>query len=186
MTCASCAMRIEKRLNKIDGVAACVNYATEKANATAPATVSIRSLIEPSRQRATPRPTLPGTRDAVFGDLQPERRHRGRLKRCRAPADHPQLLSLPVIVLAMVPAWQFTYWQWLSLGLATPVVAWAGWPFHRAAGPNLRHRAATMDTLISVGTLAAYGWSLYALFFGHAGVPRDAARIFPPRLGSWR
>ena len=81
------------------------------------------------------------------------------------------MLSVPVVLLAMVPAWQFTYWQWLSLTLAAPVVVWGGWPFHRAAWTNLRHGAATMDTLVSLGTLAAFGWSLVALFFGTAGTP---------------
>ena len=81
------------------------------------------------------------------------------------------MLTVPVVALAMVPAWQFTYWQWLSLTLAAPVVVWGAWPFHRAAWANLRHGAATMDTLISVGTLAAFGWSLYALFLGTAGQP---------------
>ena len=78
---------------------------------------------------------------------------------------------MPVVVLAMVPAWQFDYWQWLSLTLAAPVVVWGAWPFHRAAWANLRHGAATMDTLVSVGVLAAFGWSLYALFLGTAGSP---------------
>ena len=87
------------------------------------------------------------------------------------------MLSLPVLALAMIPALQFDYWQWLSLQLATPVVLWAGWPFHRAAWQNLRHGAATMDTLISVGTLAAWGWSVASLFFLDAGLPGDAHAV---------
>ncbi|GAA1775807.1 heavy metal translocating P-type ATPase [Agromyces lapidis] len=81
------------------------------------------------------------------------------------------VLTLPVVVIAMVPAFQFTYWQWLSLTLAAPVVVWGGWPFHRAAWQNLRHGALTMDTLVSLGTLTAFAWSLWSLFFGHAGMP---------------
>ncbi|WP_203815636.1 heavy metal translocating P-type ATPase [Paractinoplanes ferrugineus] len=160
MTCASCASRIEKKLNRLDGVTATVNYATEKARATVPSSVSVADLIavvektgytaaEPSAA-----PEQPETRDPL----------RDRLI-------ISAVLSLPVVVLAMVPAWQFDYWQWLSLVLASPVVVYGGWPFHRAAFVNLRHGAAAMDTLVSVGTLAAYGWSLWALFLGDAGMP---------------
>jgi Cu+-exporting ATPase len=161
MTCASCASRIEKKLNRLDGVTATVNYATEKARATVPAAVTARDLIEVVEKTgytaAEPTPDPPqraDSRDPL----------RDRLLISVA-------LSIPVVVLAMVPAWQFTYWQWLSLVLAAPVVVYGGWPFHRAAFVNLRHGAATMDTLVSLGTLAAFGWSLWALFLGDAGLP---------------
>ena len=177
MTCASCAARVEKRLNRLEGVTATVNYATEKARVEFPATVTVEDLIaqvEKAGYTAEPPPPPPepaaggaaGTSgDAAAGDGDdPLRPLRQRLVTA-------VVLSVPVIVLAMVPAWQFTYWQWLSLTLAAPVVTYAGWPFHRAAWTNLRHGAATMDTLVSVGTLAAFGWSVWALFRGMAGEP---------------
>ncbi|OLF13446.1 heavy metal translocating P-type ATPase [Actinophytocola xanthii] len=162
MTCASCAARIEKKLNRLPGVEASVNYATERATVSAPATVSTEDLVAVVEKlgytAAPPRP--PAAEPAEL-----ERRSlRTRLLVSLA-------LSVPVVVLAMVPAWQFEYWQWASLTLAAPVVVWGGFPFHRAAWTNLRHGAATMDTLISMGTLAAFAWSLYALFFGTAGTP---------------
>ncbi|MBZ2197809.1 heavy metal translocating P-type ATPase [Occultella gossypii] len=171
MTCASCAARVEKRLNKLDGATATVNYATEKARVFVPPTISTAALIEAvekagytAHELNVPTPSS----DAVDpADVERER----DLKILRNRVIISALLSLPVIVLAMVPAWQFTYWQWASLVLATPVVVWGAWPFHRAAWVNLRHGAATMDTLISLGTLAAFGWSLYALFLGTAGMP---------------
>lgn len=171
MTCASCAMRIEKRLNRIDGVRATVNYATERAHALLPAGVSAEDLIEqvaavgytahlPNRDplRSDDVATRPTDDDVVTRNLQ---------VRVVVSA----LLAAPVLVLAMVSAFQFRNWQWLSLMFAAPVVVWGGAPFHRAAWANLRHRAATMDTLISLGTLSAFGWSLYALFIGDAGMP---------------
>jgi P-type Cu+ transporter len=160
MTCAACANRIEKKLNRLDGVTAHVNYATEKARATVPATLTAADLItvvEKTGYTAAEPASVPAPRDG--NDPL-----RTRLLISAA-------LSLPVILLAMVPAWQFTSWQWLSLTLAAPVVAYGGWPFHRAAFVNLRHGAATMDTLVSIGTLAAFGWSLWALFLGDAGLP---------------
>jgi P-type Cu+ transporter len=161
MTCASCASRIEKKLNRLDGVTATVNYATEKARATVPPALTAADLIavvektgysaaEPSSEVPEPADVRDPLRDRLLISA---------------------VLSLPVIVLAMIPAWQFDYWQWLSLVLASPVVVYGGWPFHRSAFVNLRHGAATMDTLVSVGTLAAYGWSLWALFLGDAGMP---------------
>ncbi|WP_436529238.1 heavy metal translocating P-type ATPase [Actinoplanes sp. HUAS TT8] len=160
MTCASCAARIEKKLNRMDGVSASVNYATEKASVTAPEGVTVADLI------ATVEKT--GYTAAVPADL-PDKPDNSDPLRDRLLIS--ALLSVPVIVLAMVPAWQFDYWQWLSLTLAAPVVVYGGWPFHRATWTNLRHGAATMDTLISLGTLAAFGWSLWALFLGTAGEP---------------
>ncbi|MEV8369873.1 heavy metal translocating P-type ATPase [Microbacterium sp. NPDC064584] len=165
MTCASCANRIEKKLNRLDGVSASVNYATEKAVVDAPAgldpAVLIAEVEKTGYTAALPEPP------ASAGD-EPEDRELTSLRRRLIGA---VVLSVPVIAMAMIPALQFDYWQWVSLALATPVVLWAGWPFHRAAWINLRHGAATMDTLISIGTSAAFAWSLYALFFGTAGMP---------------
>ncbi|GAB3747465.1 heavy metal translocating P-type ATPase [Microlunatus parietis] len=169
MTCASCAVRIEKKLNRLDGVSATVNYATEKAAITAPAGVEPATLIDVVQQTgysaAVPAP--PAGRD------EPERPDPAGLEltSLRHRLIGAVTLSIPVILLAMIPALQFNYWQWASLAMAAPVVLWAGWPFHRAAWLNLRHGTATMDTLISLGTLAAFGWSLYALFLGSAGMP---------------
>src|SRR5690606_2191198 len=166
MTCASCANRIERKLNKLEGVTATVNYATEKAKVSAPAGIDPAVLVaqvEAAGYTAElPRPPSPEPRDAAEDD--PTRPLRDRLITSA-------VLAVPVIALAMVPPLQFTYWQWISLALAGPVVTWAAWPFHRAAWANLRHGTATMDTLISMGVLAAFAWSLYALLCGTAGVP---------------
>ena len=168
MTCASCAMRIEKKLNKLPGVEATVNYATEKARVRFPDDVSTDALIaqvEAAGYTAA-LPPEPG-QDESAGEVtaaDPTQALRTRFLVSAA-------LTLPVLVLAMAPALQFDNWQWLSLTLASPVVVWGALPFHKAAWVNLRHAAATMDTLISVGTLSAYGWSLFALFFGEAGDP---------------
>ncbi|MER5601089.1 heavy metal translocating P-type ATPase [Streptomyces sp. NPDC002265] len=181
MTCASCAARVEKKLNRMDGVTATVNFATERARIVHPAGIQVADLIatvvktgytaevpappaprEPEPQETGPQE--PGARKPA-PDADPELASlRRRLLVCAA-------LALPVVLLAMVPAWQFDNWQWLSLTLAAPVAVWGGLPFHRAAWTNLRHGAATMDTLVSVGTLAAFGWSVWALFFGTAGMP---------------
>lgn len=161
MTCASCAMRIEKKLNRLDGVSATVNYATERATVSVPAGLDPDTVIA-EVERTGYTAILPAPQEDVGED--PE------LRSLRRRLIVAVALSLPVIVLAMVPALQFPGWQWFSLALATPVVAWAGWPFHRAAAVNLRHGATTMDTLISMGTLAAFLWSVYALFFGTAGM----------------
>jgi Cu+-exporting ATPase len=167
MTCASCATRIEKKLNKIDGVTATVNYATEKAKVTFPEGVTTDELLQ-TVERTGYTAALPTVEsDASAGadkGTDPTAMLRHRLLVSVA-------LALPVVAMAMVPAWQFRYWQWASLALAGPVVVWGGWQFHRAAWTNLRHGQSTMDTLISVGTLAAFGWSVYALFFGTAGIP---------------
>jgi len=163
MTCASCAMRIERKLNKLDGVTATVNYATEKAKVVYSGDVEPQRLVE-QVEAAGYGATLPAApKTEAAGEEDPTQALRQRLI-------VSALLSVPVIVLAMVPALQFTYWQWISLTLAAPVLVWGAWPFHRAAWANLRHGAATMDTLISLGTLAAFLWSLYALLFGTAGV----------------
>ncbi|GHA20170.1 MULTISPECIES: heavy metal translocating P-type ATPase [Streptomyces] len=183
MTCASCAARVEKKLNRMDGVSATVNFATEKAKVTFADGVRVADLIatvektgytaeEPPPPRPAPE-TEPGTPapDAELGAL----RHRLLVS---------VLLAAPVVLLSMIPALQFDNWQWLSLTLAAPVVVWGGAPFHRAAWTNLRHGAATMDTLVSVGTLAAFGWSLWALFFGDAGMPgmHDEFRLTVSRM----
>ncbi len=163
MTCASCAARIERKLNKLDGVTATVNYATEKAKVTFPEGLDPQELVE-QVEAAGYRATLPAEEETVAAEQDPTSALRQRLI-------VSALLSVPVIVLAMVPALQFDYWQWISLTLAAPVLVWGALPFHRAAWTNLRHGAATMDTLISMGTLAAFAWSLYALLFGTAGTP---------------
>ncbi|WP_329120355.1 heavy metal translocating P-type ATPase [Streptomyces sp. NBC_01353] len=177
MTCASCAARIEKKLNRMDGVIATVNYATEKARIEHPPEVDVADLIatvvktgytaeEPPPPE--PEPT-PGT-DTDTESSKAERDEDTELSSLRQRLTVSALLSAPVVLLAMIPALQFDNWQWLSLTLAAPVVVWGGLPFHRAAWTNLRHGAATMDTLVSIGTLAAFGWSLWALFLGDAGM----------------
>ncbi len=160
MTCSSCANRIERKLNKIDGVTASVNYATEKAKVTFPDSVSTDDLLA-TVEAAGYTAALPDPEAAEDPDPLRTLRHRLVIS---------AVLSVPVIAMAMAPVLQFTYWQWVSLVLATPVVIWGAWPFHHAAWTNLRHGATTMDTLVSIGVLAAYGWSLYALFLGDAGM----------------
>ncbi|WP_406436177.1 heavy metal translocating P-type ATPase [Streptomyces sp. NBC_00631] len=184
MTCASCAARVEKKLNRMDGVTATVNYATEKAKVTYPQGVQVADLIatvvktgytaeEPAPPEPEPRREAGAAPDPELAGL----RHRLLVS---------ALLAAPVVLLAMVPALQFDNWQWLSLTLAAPVVVWGGAQFHRAAWTNARHGAATMDTLVSVGTLAAFGWSLWALFFGDAGLPgmHDEFRFTVSRMDS--
>ncbi|MEU6327686.1 heavy metal translocating P-type ATPase [Streptomyces sp. NPDC047049] len=197
MTCASCAARIEKKLNRMEGVTATVNYATEKARVTVAqgsgvGTADLIATVERTGYTAAvPPPPAPDPAPATTGPDgdeahgrtagQPDGRAEGRAVGGRPDGDglaalRQRLLisfalSVPVVLLAMVPPLQFTNWQWLSLTLAAPVVAYGAWPFHRAAWTNLRHGTATMDTLISMGTLAALGWSLWALFFGTAGMP---------------
>ncbi|MFC4495637.1 heavy metal translocating P-type ATPase [Streptomyces ovatisporus] len=173
MTCASCAARIEKKLNRLEGVEATVNYATEKAKVTHSESVAVEELI------ATVEAT--GYTAALPPPARAEAPAGGSAKRADEEADELRplrqrlvtavILAAPVIAMAMVPALQFEYWQWLSLTLAAPVVTYSAWPFHRAAWKNAQHGAATMDTLISVGTSAAFAWSLWALFFGSAGTP---------------
>ncbi|MFF4299806.1 heavy metal translocating P-type ATPase [Streptomyces sp. NPDC001601] len=184
MTCASCAARVEKKLNRMDGVTATVNYATEKAKVTYPQGVQVADLIatvvktgytaeEPAPPQPEPAQEAGPERDSELAAL----RHRLLVS---------ALLAAPVVLLAMVPALQFDNWQWLSLTLAAPVVVWGGAQFHRAAWTNARHGAATMDTLVSVGTLAAFGWSLWALFLGDAGMPgmHDEFRFTVARMDS--
>ncbi|MFF5708030.1 heavy metal translocating P-type ATPase [Streptomyces sp. NPDC012756] len=166
MTCASCAARIEKKLNRMDGVTATVNYATEKARVEHAPDVGVDALIATVVKTGyTAEEPAPPVEERKDEPEDPE------LASLRQRLTVSALLATPVILLAMVPSLQFDDWQWLSLTLASPVVVWGGLPFHRAAWTNLRHGAATMDTLVSVGTLAAYGWSLWALFLGDAGMP---------------
>lgn len=169
MTCASCANRIERKLNKLDGVVATVNYATEKAKVIVPEGYDSKLLVEEIEKTGytaeLPQPKTSGSKDgddAEAPDLE--------LISLKHRLVGSVVLTVPVIVMSMIPALQFTNWQWLSLALAGPVIIWAAWPFHKAAWANLKQGAATMDTLISMGTLAALLWSLYALFFGTAGV----------------
>lgn len=205
MTCASCAARVERKLNRLDGVSATVNYATEQARVTVPGTLTIDDVIAAVKSTGyTASPSEPlfgetantvgtaeaatpvgaastasnvGTSSAPASALSPKAL--SPKAPSPSPVPHPlrtrligsAILTIPVMVLSMVPALQFTYWQWLVLTLSAPVVTWGAWPFHRAAAVNARHGAATMDTLISLGVSAATVWSLYALFFGGAGEP---------------
>ncbi|MEU1314864.1 heavy metal translocating P-type ATPase [Streptomyces tibetensis] len=166
MTCASCAARVEKKLNRMDGVTATVNYATEKAKVSYSGDVSVGDLIATVEATGyTARePAPPAGQDDTGVEADELRPLRERLITA-------VVLSVPVVAMAMIPALQFAYWQWLSLTLAAPVVTYAAWPFHKAAFTNARHGAATMDTLISLGTSAAFLWSLWALFLGTAGTP---------------
>jgi Cu+-exporting ATPase len=164
MTCASCAVRVEKKLNRLEGVAAAVNYATERASVEFDSDSVTPEQLVAAVEAAGYRAELPSADKADPVEDDPAASLRRRLLVSVA-------LTLPVLALAMIPPLQFDGWQWLSLQLATPVVLWGGWPFHRAALVNARHGVATMDTLISIGTLAAWAWSLYALFFGNAGDP---------------
>ncbi|WP_035794075.1 heavy metal translocating P-type ATPase [Kitasatospora mediocidica] len=177
MTCASCAARIEKKLNRMDGVEATVNYATEKARVDFGPAVNVSDLIATVERTGytaelpppPPAPAEPADAGASDAHQNPQSSSapdplRDRLRLSAA-------LTVPVVLLSMVPALQFNDWQWLAFALTGPVVAYAGWPFHRAAWTNLKHGAATMDTLVSLGTLAAFGWSVWALFLGTAGMP---------------
>ncbi|MDH6226906.1 heavy metal translocating P-type ATPase [Streptomyces sp. MJP52] len=181
MTCASCAARVEKKLNRMDGVEATVNYATGKARVSHAEGVSVEDLVatvvrtgytaalppapEPAPAADAAGPDAGAAAEGAAGDGDPE------VAALRTRFTVSAVLGLPVVLMAMVPALQFDNWQWLSLTLAAPVVVWGALPFHRAAWTNARHGAATMDTLVSLGTLAAFGWSLWALFLGDAGMP---------------
>lgn len=168
MTCASCANRVERKLNKLDGVTATVNYATEKAKVIVPEGYDPDLLIG-EVEKAGYSAELPKPKNAPVEDgEEPEDRELTELRQRLIGA---VVLAVPVILMAMIPALQFRNWQWLSLTLASPVIVWAAWPFHKAAWANLKQGAATMDTLISMGTISAFLWSLYALFFGTAGEP---------------
>ena len=168
MTCASCATRIEKKLNRMPGVEASVNYATEKASVYLPEGTSLEqaiAVIEDTGYTAE----KPHPPEAVVLDAPSQQDL--EVAELRRRLILSAILTVPVVILSMIPPLQFNNWQWLALTLAAPVAVWGAWPFHRAAWINLRHGAATMDTLISLGVLAALGWSLFALFFGTAGMP---------------
>ncbi|MDX5577211.1 heavy metal translocating P-type ATPase, partial [Streptomyces sp. ID01-9D] len=209
MTCASCAARVEKKLNRMDGVTATVNYATEKARVTFGEGLELGDLVAtvektgytarpvtrperkaPAAAEAAPAPNAEAkVKAGAEAETKPEPEPEAEAEAEAAPdgvaepdasTDSDSLrqrlvvsavLAAPVVLLAMIPALQFDSWQWLSLTLAAPVVVWGGLPFHRAAWTNAKHGAATMDTLVSLGTLAAFGWSLWALFLGDAGMP---------------
>src|SRR6478735_4400124 len=162
MTCASCANRIERKLNKLDGVHASVNYATEKAT------------VDYDPEAVAPDALVGAVEAAGYGAKLPSAEPPSEEIDETAPLRFRLILSavltLPVLLVSMIGALQFDNWQWLALNFATPVVLWGAWPFHRAAWANLRHGTATMDTLISLGTLSAWLWSLYALIFGDAGM----------------
>jgi Cu+-exporting ATPase len=181
MTCASCANRVERKLNELDGVQASVNYATEKATVDFdPAAVAPDQLVA-AVEAAGYQAVVPSPEPAV-GPAEPEVDETAPLRRRLVLS---AVLSIPVLAIAMIRPLQFDNWQWLTLQLATPVILWGAWPFHRAAWANLKHGAATMDTLISMGVLAAWGWSLYALFLGDAGMPgmRMDFDLIPDRAG---
>jgi Cu+-exporting ATPase len=169
MTCASCAMRVEKKLNNLDGVNASVNYATEKATLIVPSGYDSQTLIA-EVEKAGYTAALPRHREELTSQAGPEPDD-AELASLRSRLVTAIVLASPVIAMAMIPALQFRYWQWGSLALAAPVIVWAGRPFHAAAWANLKHGSATMDTLVSIGTLSAFLWSLYALFLGTAGEP---------------
>ncbi|MFF3721587.1 heavy metal translocating P-type ATPase [Streptomyces erythrochromogenes] len=191
MTCAACVNRVEKRLSRIDGVTASVNLATGRARVHHPVDVTAEALlaavekagyepelVPPPVPRAAPRATTGpaasvGPADAADADTpeDPAGPTREEARKDRERLLITALLCLPVLVLSMVPALQFRNWQWLCLVLAAPVVVWSAWPFHLRAARGLRHSAATMDTLVSLGVIASFAWSLYALFLGGAGDP---------------
>ncbi|MFI9777764.1 heavy metal translocating P-type ATPase [Streptomyces sp. NPDC051956] len=173
MTCASCAARIEKKLNRMDGVAATVNYATEKAKVTFADGVAVADLIATVEATGYTAQEPPRTveEQAEKAEEAESDGSADSLAPLRQRLITAVVLAVPVVAMAMIPALQFEYWQWLSLTLTAPVVTYAAWPFHKAAFTNARHGAATMDTLISVGTSAAFLWSVWALFFGTAGMP---------------
>ncbi len=179
MSCASCAARVEKRLNQVDGVVATVNFATEQATVGFPSSVTPQDLVSAIEETGYTA-TLPARID---GPAAPEDSDATTTWRRRLLVS--ATLAVPVVLLSMVPALQFDYWQWLALALTTPVAVWGAWPFHRAALANLRHRAATMDTLVSVGVAAAYLWSLWALLFTDAGMPgmKMTMRLLPNNTG---
>jgi Cu+-exporting ATPase len=188
MTCSSCAARIEKKLNRMDGVTASVNFALESASVRFAEPVTVADLIaaveDAGYTAALPEPLAPT--DESDGD-RPSGAEADPVAELRRRLVITTVLTLPTLAMAMIPAAQFDHWQWLSLTLASPVVVWGALPFHRAAWKNLRHATATMDTLISVGVIAAYAWSVYALFLGDAGMPgmRMGFTLFPePGAGS--
>ncbi|WP_448072967.1 heavy metal translocating P-type ATPase [Georgenia yuyongxinii] len=185
MTCSSCAARVEKKLNRMPGVEASVNYATEKAKVALPEGTSVEDAVATVQATGYTATLRVPDRPAAAAEGEQEQAEPDGTRDLRRRVIVSGVLALPVVLLAMIEPLQFDNWQWLSLTLAAPVVVWGAWPFHRAAWVNARHAAATMDTLISVGVLAAFGWSLYALFFGAAGAPgmRMGFNLIPQRGG---
>ncbi|MFC9819415.1 heavy metal translocating P-type ATPase [Streptomyces erythrochromogenes] len=188
MTCAACVNRVEKRLSRIDGVTASVNLATGRARVHHPVDVTAEELLAAVEKagyetelvpppvprgapQATTRPAGPGDPAGPDHPDDPAGPTREEARKDRERLLITALLCLPVLVLSMVPALQFRNWQWLCLVLAAPVVVWSAWPFHLRAARGLRHASATMDTLVSLGVIASFAWSLYALFLGGAGDP---------------
>jgi Cu+-exporting ATPase len=169
MTCAACVKRVEKKLAKLDGVTATVNLATGRARVSHPAHVLAEDLVA-TVEKAGYTAALPAPPKADR-EPQDQRDESGEARQERDRLLIAALLSVPVLVLSMVPAWQFRNWQWLCFVLAAPVAVWGAWPFHVRAVRGLRHSAATMDTLVSLGVVASFGWSAYALFLGGAGEP---------------
>jgi Cu+-exporting ATPase len=168
MTCASCVARVERKLNKLDGVTASVNLATQQAKIEHPAEIPVDRLVSAVEAAGySASPATSGQPEPTGADDE-EDTHTAQLRQQFLVS---ALLGVPVIVLSMVPAWQFAQWQWLALTLTAPVVVWGAWPFHLATARNLRHGTTTMDPLVSMGVAVAFAWSLYALFLGHAGMP---------------
>ncbi|MBX9718572.1 MAG: cation transporter, partial [Microbacteriaceae bacterium] len=172
MTCASCANRIERSLNKVPGVEATVNYATEKASVRAADGEQLdAAALVAAVEKAGYRAALAVSREVSAASTEPAAAPIDELAPLRQRLIISAVLTVPVLLMSMIPALQFTNWQWLALTLASPVAVWGAWPFHKVALHNARRFIASMDTLISVGVSAAYIWSLYALFFGDAGMP---------------
>ena len=171
MTCASCANRVERKLNKLDNVSAAVNYATEKAKIRTVPGVTVDELIKAVENAGYGAVDHSPNEETAETTAAPEDNSDPEVESLRQRLIGATLLTVPVILMAMVPAFQFANWQWASLTLAAPVIVWAGWPFHKATWTNIKHGSVTMDTLITIGTSAAFLWSLYALFFGTAGEP---------------
>uniref|UniRef100_A0AAU2K3A9 Heavy metal translocating P-type ATPase n=1 Tax=Streptomyces sp. NBC_00049 TaxID=2903617 RepID=A0AAU2K3A9_9ACTN len=173
MTCAACVNRVEKRLARLDGVSATVNLATGRARVSHPPAVTAEELVAAVERAgytaALPLPPAPREESEPAGPPEQPLAEGPRQDRERLLIT--ALLCAPVLALSMVPSLQFRNWQWLCLTLAAPVVVWSAWPFHLRAVRGLRHSAATMDTLVSLGVLASFSWSVYALFLGGAGDP---------------
>ncbi|WP_049659153.1 cation-translocating P-type ATPase, partial [Kitasatospora sp. MY 5-36] len=162
MTCAACVGRVEKRLARIDGVTAGVNLATGRARVLHPAGVPVAELVAAVERAGYTAEPLPAGAPVGVAAEEPDERWRLLVT---------ALLAVPVLVLSMVPSAQFTAWQWVCFALAVPVVTWGSAGFHLRALRGLRHAAVTMDTLVSLGVVASFGWSAYALFLGGAGDP---------------
>ena len=188
MTCAACAARIEKKLNRVDGVTATVNYATERASIAYDSAVAkptaLIDVVESLGYGASVHATAAATAARPADELTPiERAAQARADDLRQRLLVSAVLALPVVLLSMVSALQFRNWQWLAFTMTAPVALWGAWPFHRSAWKNLLQRTSTMDTLVSLGVIAAFGWSAWSLFVGDAGVPGMKMRLtlFPAR-----